>query len=176
MTAPDPLRHLEGELAELERSGLLRLPPAAAAGLLVLCSNDYLGYGAEPWPTSPTGATEIAAGAWASGSGASRLVSGDHAVHASAEQAISAWAGAEAALLFSSGYAANVGTLAALARPGDVVISDALNHASLIDGCRLSGARVVVVPHRDADAAGGVLSECGWAKRRWVVTESYFSM
>jgi 8-amino-7-oxononanoate synthase len=86
------------------------------------------------------------------------------------------WVGAEAALLFSSGYAANVGTLAALAAPGDVVVSDALNHASLIDGCRLSGARVAVVRHRDADAVQGVLSESGGARRRWVVTESYFSM
>src|SRR5262249_8238829 len=84
--------------------------------------------------------------------------------------------GAESALLFSSGYAANVGVVAALARPGDVIVSDALNHASIIDGCRLSGASVRVVPHRDAGAVEAALATSGGATHRWVVTETYFSM
>lgn len=176
----DPLRHLPGELADLERRGLLRTPPALEPAqrtgepLLVLCSNDYLGYSVAPWTGGPA----------SSGAGASRLVTGEHAAHAEAERAIAGWLRTEASLLFSSGYAANVGAISALARPGDVVISDALNHASIIDGCRLSGARIVVVPHRDvsaveralAESRGAHPAESGASRRRWVVTESYFSM
>ena len=169
MPAPrDPLRHLDGELESLELRGLLRAPapPAAREGLLDLCSNDYLGYASDPWPVLNA----------RSGAGASRLVTGSHPAHDEAEDAIADWLGAEAALLFSSGYAANVGVLMAVAGPGDVIVSDALNHASIIDGCRLSGATVRVVPHRDARAVATVLAGTGDARRRWVVTESYFSM
>ncbi|MDI1436098.1 aminotransferase class I/II-fold pyridoxal phosphate-dependent enzyme [Polyangium sorediatum] len=168
MTDLGALRHLAAEITALEQAGLLRKPSAPPpAGCLVLCSNDYLGYGTDPWP-APVEAP--------SGAGASRLVSGHHAEHALAEQTIATWLGFEAALLFSSGYAANVGTLSALARPGDVIVSDALNHASIIDGCRLSGAKVVVVPHRDVAAAEAALEQAQGAPRRWLVTESYFSM
>lgn len=178
----DPLRHLDGELADLDRRGLLRLPPEPGqperGGLLVLCSNDYLGYSAAPWP----------AGGGDSGAGASRLVTGERAEHAGAERAIAAWLRVGASLLFASGYAANVGAIAALARRGDVVLSDALNHASIIDGCRLSGARVIVHPHRDvaaveralrevrSGAAGGAAPPPAERPRVWVVTESLFSM
>lgn len=166
----DPLRHLEGELAALERQGLLRHPapaPLPGGALLNLCSNDYLGYSADPWPD----AQQLRGGA-----GASRLVSGTDAAHDHAEAALAAWLETESALLFSSGYAANVGTVAALAGPGDLVCSDALNHASLIDGCRLSGATIRVLPHRDLAALERALAEGGAARRRWVVSESYFSM
>lgn len=164
----NPLRHLDDELSELEHAGLLRVPRAPGpAGALVLCSNDYLGYAALPWPSG-----DVAA----SGAGASRLVSGTHEAHLLAEREIAAWLGAEEALLFSSGYAANVGTVAALARPGDVIVSDALNHASLIDGCRLSGATIDIVPHLDLDAVERSLVLARGARRRWVVTESLFSM
>jgi 8-amino-7-oxononanoate synthase len=163
----DPLRHLERELEGLEREGLLRRPLAVPVeGLLDLCSNDYLGYARDPWPALNA----------RSGAGASRLVSGDRAAHAAAEEAIADWLGTEAALLFSSGYAANVGTVAALAGPGDVIVSDALNHASLIDGCRLSGATIRVVPHLDTAAVEAALVAAKGARRRWVLTESYFSM
>jgi 8-amino-7-oxononanoate synthase len=135
-----------------------------------MCSNDYLGYAAEPWPNNATNSKPP------SGAGASRLVSGEHPDHALAEQAIATWLDTEAALIFSSGYAANVGTISALARPGDVVISDSLNHASIIDGCRLSGATIIVVPHNDADAVARALDNAPHAAHRWVVTESYFSM
>ncbi|WP_438025312.1 aminotransferase class I/II-fold pyridoxal phosphate-dependent enzyme [Sorangium sp. So ce233] len=163
------LRHLQDELSELNRAGLLRTPPVAAApaGMLVLCSNDYLGYAGLPW---------LSADDAASGAGASRLVSGTHEAHLIAERELAAWLGTEAALLFSSGYAANVGTLAALARPGDVIVSDALNHASIIDGCRLSRATVEVVRHGDLASVEGALARAGGARRRWVVTESLFSM
>ncbi len=171
-TLPDrgnALRHLEDELSELDRAGLLRTPPAGAAppGVLVLCSNDYLGYASLPWP-SGDGAP--------SGAGASRLVSGTHEAHLAAEREIASWLGAEAALLFSSGYAANVGAVTALAKPGDFVVSDALNHASIIDGCRLSGATVEVVRHADAQAVELALVRGRGARRRWVVTEALFSM
>lgn len=163
----DPLRHLEADLDHLAAQNLLRHPDdAAAEGLLDLCSNDYLGYAQTPWPASEA----------RSGAGASRLVSGNWQSLVSAERAIASWIGAQSALLFSSGYAANVGVLSALAAPGDVIVSDALNHASIIDGCRLSGATVRVVPHLDAGAVDAALAASASARRRWVVTESYFSM
>lgn len=163
----DPLRHLGEELDGLDRRGLLRRPLAGPTeGLLDLCSNDYLGYAGDSWPALNA----------RSGAGASRLVSGNRAAHDHAEKALAEWLGTEDALLFASGYAANVGILSALASPGDVVISDALNHASIIDGCRLSGASIRVVPHLDVAAVGATLAGSGQARRRWVVTESYFSM
>ena len=170
MSRVDPLRHLAGELAALDARGLLRTPPVPSregAALLNLCSNDYLGYASDPWPEGLVGC---------SGAGASRLVSGNFSAHQSAEAALASWLGTESALLFSSGYAANVGTVAALAGRGDVVVSDALNHASLIDGCRLSGAEVRVVPHLDLAATEAALADAGSARCRWVITESYFSM
>jgi 8-amino-7-oxononanoate synthase len=184
---PNALRHLTGELADLNCAGLLRDPAASSipAGALVLCSNDYLGYASLPWPapgywstlggsagTSPAAPPSPPA----SGAGASRLVSGTHPAHIEAERELAGWLSAEAVLLFSSGYAANVGTLSALARPGDLIVSDALNHASLIDGCRLSGAAIAVVSHLDAAAVERALTQAGSARRRWVVTESLFSM
>lgn len=161
------LAHLAGRLADLQHEGLLRssrrsLPPDT----LVLCSNDYLGFAGEP----PRASIEAPTGA-----GASRLISGDHPAHHAAEDAIARWVGADAALLMSSGYAANVGTITALAEAGDLVVSDALNHASIIDGCRLCHAEVAVVPHLDLDAIDAALARHRTG-RRWVVTESYFSM
>jgi 8-amino-7-oxononanoate synthase len=106
-------------------------------------------------------------------------VSGNDRAHEEAEATLASWLGVEAVLLMSSGYAANVGVLSALARRGDLIVSDALNHASLIDGCRLSGATVRIVPHRDAAAVDAALSESSQSpgpQRRWLVTESYFSM
>jgi 8-amino-7-oxononanoate synthase len=104
------------------------------------------------------------------------LVAGERGEHQALEAATARLVRAESALAFSSGYAANVGTLAALASPGDTVVSDALNHASLIDGARLSRARVVVVPHLDLAAIRDALAAPRDHGRVWVVTESYFSM
>jgi 8-amino-7-oxononanoate synthase len=161
---PSPLAHLEEALADLERAGLLRVPPAPRSpGALSFCSNDYLGL-----------ATELAAPG-SSGAGGSRLIAGDRAEHRATERAFARWVGAEDGLLFTSGYAANVGVLSALARAGDVVVSDALNHASIIDGARLSRSEVVVVPHLDVEAVREAL-EARAGRRAWVVTESYFSM
>ena len=168
--SPGALRHLSGELAALERRGLLRVagPTGEDAARLILCSNDYLGYSGEPWSK--------AASVLPGGAGASRLVSGDHPAHAHLEQELARWLGVEAALVFSSGYAANIGVLSALAAPGDVIVSDSLNHASIIDGCRLSGATIVVVPHNAPGEVDAALARSASVRRRWVVTESYFSM
>jgi len=161
---PGSLSFLTERLDDLERQGLRRRPPAAApTDVLSFCSNDYLGLAARPASSAP------------SGSGASRLIAGERDEHRRLERAFAAYVGAEDALAFTSGYAANVGVISALAAPGDVIISDALNHASLIDGARLSRARVVVVPHLDLAALAGALREARPA-RTWVVLESYYSM
>ena len=166
-----PLDHLEGELQQLERAHLLRVPRELPEGTLVLCSNDYLGYAAQPLPLS---AEQLAT--LPSGSGASRLISGSHASHRDLEATLADWVGHESALGFSAGFAANIGVIAALAGDGDAIISDALNHASIIDGCRLSRARVLVAKHDDLGSVTRALEDSGAARRRYVITETYFSM
>lgn len=162
----DPLAHLDAALADLRRAGTFRDPaPARWAGPRPsFASNDYLGLAAEPLRSGAPG-----------GAGASRLLGGTHAAHEALEADLADWVGAPAALLFSSGYAANVSAVAALAGPGDRILSDALVHASLIDGARLSRAEVVVVPHVDLGALEAHLAT-PHAGRTLVVTESYFSM
>ncbi|MBL8608140.1 MAG: 8-amino-7-oxononanoate synthase [Myxococcales bacterium] len=165
MKHPPALGYLADELGQLERDGLLRTPPDDADGLPgSFCSNDYLGFARETSPVPD-----------AFGATASRLVCGTWSAHRDLEVAIAGLVGLPAALAFTSGYAANVGLLSAVLRPEDQVVSDALLHASLIDGMRLSHARVEVVPHLDVHAVRDALRRpC--AGRRWVVTESYFSM
>src|SRR5690606_40890316 len=107
----------------------------------------------------------------APGAGASRLIYGSTTEHLELEEELARWVGTEAALLFSSGYAANVGALSCLLGPGDVALSDALNHASLIDGCRLSRAEVRIVPHLDLAAPEGELRGAAAARARWVRSE-----
>lgn len=160
---------LREELDLLAERGLLREPLCLPEHALVLCSNDYLGYARDP-------VASLELGNLASGAGASRLISGDHTEHRRAENEIADWLGLDAALLMSSGYAANVGVLSSLPTADDVILSDALNHASIIDGCRLSRATTVVVDHLDLGAMHSALERARDAKRRWVVTESYFSM
>jgi 8-amino-7-oxononanoate synthase len=172
-----PLRYLGDELLDLERRGLLRERPTpidgpAGASLLHLCSNDYLGYRSSG-RLAPF--ARRAAEVHAVGAGASRLVTGEHEAHGALERALSAWLEYEETLVFTCGYAANVGVMAALATEGDVIVSDALNHASIIDGCRLSRARCIVVRHNALDDVRAALRKAE-ARRRWVVTESYFSM
>ena len=152
---------LESRLAELEGTGLLRQPPeAAGVDDVDLGSNDYLGLG------RARGTTALG----------SRLLTGDAPAHTILEQALATWVGAETALAFTSGYAANVGLVSALAQPGDLVVSDILNHASIIDGCRLSRADVRVVAHCDVDAVAAALRSRSSRAAAFVVTESYFSM
>ena len=108
------------------------------------------------------------------GAGASRLIAGSLSPHRALEARIARWKGAESALLFNSGYQANLGMISALVGPEDVVFSDELNHASLIDGCRLSRARVIVYKHNDVDDLAQKIGVS--ARRRLVVTDSVFSM
>lgn len=162
--AMDPLAYLSDQLEQLDREGLRRRrPEPLPTGELSFSSNDYLGLASRPAPPAACGA------------GASRLIAGERDEHRRLERALAGWLGAEDALVFTSGYAANIGTLAALAGPGDLVVSDALNHASIIDGARLSRARVARVPHNDAGAVALALAERGEA-RAWVAVETYYSM
>jgi 8-amino-7-oxononanoate synthase len=161
---PQALRFLDEALAEAERGSLLRRrPPPSTGDELTFCSNDYLGLAHRAPPSRPSGA------------GASRLVAGERADHVELERASAGLVGLPAALVFTSGYAANVGLLSALAGPEDLIVSDALNHASIVDGARLARARVAVVPHLDLAAFDRALSEQR-RRRAFAVTESYFSM
>lgn len=135
-------------------------------------SNDYLGLcGDERLVRASIAALER----YGSGGGASRLLAGGSTVHDALEAALARWMGTERAVLFNTGYAANVGVMQALAAPGDEIFSDALNHASIVDGCRLSRAKVTVYPHADVAALAKLLSS-STARRRLVVTDALFSM
>ena len=130
------------------------------------------------WPDTPQvrAAAAEAPAIWGAGATGSRLTTGDFAPHEALEAELAAFKGTEAALLFSSGYAANVGTIPALVGPGDLILSDALNHASLIDGCRLSRAEVRVYRHADADHARALLADRAAFRRALLVTDGVFSM
>ena len=142
--------------------------------LICLASNDYLGLARDP---SIAAAVADGARRWGSGAGASRLVTGHLRVHREAEEALARWVGLPAALVFSSGHAANLGTLQTLLEDGDLVLSDALDHASLIDGCRLSHARVQVFRHRDLGHLEALLrAHRASARTTLIVTDAVFSM
>lgn len=181
---PRRLDSVHAELAELRRRGLLRElrplggpqgPELCLDGRPVVnfCSNDYLGLAAHP---ALAEAAARAAAEEGYGSGAARLIAGNLTAHRTLEARLAEWMGTEAALLFGSGYQANVGVLSALCGPDDAIYSDQLNHASLIDGARLSRAAVHVYPHGDLDALERLLSEGGRYRRRLVASESLFSM
>jgi 8-amino-7-oxononanoate synthase len=140
--------------------------------VLLLCSNNYLGLADHPRVRA---AAADAAMRWGVGAGASRLVSGTMTIHRRLEERLAEFKGRETALLFGSGYLANTGVVSALARPGDVVFSDELNHASIIDGCRLSRAETFVYAHRDVEhLAWGIAQAEG--RGALIVTDSVFSM
>jgi len=139
---------------------------------LLLCSNNYLGLANHP---ALRAAAQHAAAEYGVGAGASRLISGSMRLHHALEEQLAAFKGTEAALLFTSGYQANVGTITALVGRDDAVFSDELNHASIVDACRLSRAGVFVYPHKDVGALQHLLAR-NTARRRLVVTDSVFSM
>jgi 8-amino-7-oxononanoate synthase len=141
--------------------------------VVVFCSNDYLGLASDP---ELARAAADGARRWGAGAGASRLITGTLPVHVEAEEKLARFMGTEGAVLFPSGYHANLGVFSAFVREGDVVHSDALNHASLIDGCRLSRASVRVYPHCDVAALDRALAESPKSGRSWVVSETLFSM
>jgi 8-amino-7-oxononanoate synthase len=170
-------------LEELRESGLyrrLRLVEGEQGArvtldgrpVLLLCSNDYLGLAGHPRVRE---AAAEAAMRWGAGAGASRLIAGNMQPHGALEERLAAFEGYEAALLFGSGYLANVGTIAALAGRGEVVFSDELNHASIIDGCRLSRAETFVYRHCDVEHLAWGLGRTG-KRGSLIVSDGLFSM
>lgn len=168
-----PLAWLDGVERQRRQAGLrrsLRTRPAVVAEV-DLASNDYLGLSRHPEVIE---AGVRALRIWGAGATGSRLVTGNTELHEQFERALADFVGAQTALVFSSGYTANMGALASLSGPGSLVVSDAAAHASLVDGCRLSRARVVVTPHLDVDAVEAALAARD-EERAVVVTDSVFS-
>jgi len=174
---------IEARLQELRDTGLYRRmrmisgpqgPRVVLDGkpVLLLCSNNYLGLADHPRVRE---AAADAAMRWGVGAGASRLVSGTMTIHRRLEERLSDFKGAEATLLFGSGYLANVGVISALASRGSVVFSDELNHASIIDGCKLSGAEKVVYDHCDTEHLEFGLRRLE-GRSALIVSDSVFSM
>ena len=165
---------LDDAAAIRRTAGLRRTlrPRPAVEPVIDLASNDYLGLARDPRVIE--GAVH-AARTWGAGSTGSRLVTGSTELHAQLEDELAAFCGAVAALVFSSGYTANLGAVTALSGPGAVVVSDAASHASLVDACRLSRARVVVVPHADVPAVNAALAARS-EPRALVVTDSVCSV
>lgn len=165
--------HLKRQLAE--RSGVQRAGRVTIDGnsFINFSSNDYLGLAADR-RLGDAVASAVSESGW--GSGASPLVTGRASLHARLESELADFEGTEAALLFTSGFTANLGTIAALVGRDDAVFSDAKNHASIIDGCRLSGACVHVYRHRDVAHLAELLHRADDRGRRLIVTDSLFSM
>ncbi|MDI3418296.1 8-amino-7-oxononanoate synthase [Streptomyces luteolus] len=148
----DPFAWLDDQAERRRAAGLVRTlrPRTADSDLLDLASNDYLGLALHP---EVTGGAAAAAHRWGGGATGSRLVTGTTALHTELERELAEFCGFEAALVLSSGYAANLAAVTALGPHGGLIVSDAGNHASLIDGCRLARATTSVVAHADPDAA-----------------------
>src|SRR5713226_2302620 len=181
--SPLIFQRLADQLAELERRGLRRSrlvrqspqgPRIVVDGreVLAFCSNDYLGLANHPRIVE---AAIEAASRYGVGEGASHLLTGHSAVHERLEEKLAEFMQMPRTLLFSTGYQANIGAVTALAGPEDAIFSDALNHASLIDGVRLSRARVVRYPHADLAFLSGALAESD-ARTKLIVTDGVFSM
>ncbi|MBT2529686.1 8-amino-7-oxononanoate synthase [Streptomyces sp. ISL-99] len=169
----DPFDWIDEQAAVRARAGLVRTlrPRPAESALLDLASNDYLGLTHRP---EVTAAAADAARRWGAGATGSRLVTGSTRLHAELERELADFCGFEAALVLSSGYAANLAALTALSGHGSMIVSDALNHASIVDGCRLSRATTAVVPHADPDAVRKTLD--AHDGRALAVTDSVFSV
>jgi 8-amino-7-oxononanoate synthase len=155
-------------------AGLVRRlrPRTPDAALLDLASNDYLGFTRRPEITE---AAASAARRWGAGATGSRLVTGSTELHAELERELADFCGFEAALVLSSGYAANLAALTALSAHGSLIVSDAGNHASIVDGCRLSRAETAVVPHAEPMSVRKTLGAHP-GRRALVVTDSVFSV
>jgi 8-amino-7-oxononanoate synthase len=180
----DPLAWIDDALGDLERAGLRRRLAVRRGSqtarvvldgreLVNFGSNDYLGLASDERLIE---AARIAAEREGWGGGASPLVSGRSEPHAELERRLAEFEDTEAALVFPSGFAANAGIIPALADEGDAIFGDAKNHASLIDGCRLSKATRFVYPHRDCAALEAMLRDATRFRRRLIVTDTLFSM
>ncbi len=179
-----PSDFLLEELVRLKNEDLYRscsliegeqLPRVRVAGqsVVMLSSNNYLGLAAHQKLKE---AAKTAIDRYGCGSGASRLIAGNMELHEQLEERIARFKGTEAALVFNSGYHANLGLVSSLVGPGDTVFSDELNHASIIDGCRLSRAEIKVYPHKDMAALEALLAESAESRRKLIVTDGVFSM
>lgn len=172
-TDTSPLAWLDDVEQQRRRAGLRRslTPRPAVGGEVDLASNDYLGLARHPEVIE---AGVAALRTWGAGSTGSRLVTGNTELHEQLEAELAEFVGAASALAFSSGYTANLGAVTSLSGPGSLVVSDAAAHASLVDACRLSRARVVVSPHRSVAAVEAALAGRD-EERALVVTDSVFS-
>jgi glycine C-acetyltransferase len=180
----DPLAYLKEELAALEEQGLRQHPRVLESeqrartrfdgrDVVNLASNNYLGLAAHPRLKE---AASRAAAEFGAGSGAVRTIAGTMSMHLELERRFAEFKGAEHALMFQAGFTANSGTVAAILTKEDVIVSDELNHASIIDGARLSRAQIKVYPHKDVEAAAALLAESTDAKRKLLITDGVFSM
>jgi glycine C-acetyltransferase len=179
------LDHLEEALAELREQGLLLHPRTleGATGarsrfdgrdVINLASNNYLGLANHPRVNAAASKAALEFGA---GSGAVRTIAGTMTLHRELERRFADFKHADDALMFQSGFTANAGTVAAILSKEDVIVSDALNHASIIDGARLSRAEIKVFPHKDVDAADALLTETASPGRhQLLITDGVFSM
>ena len=180
----DPLAFLSTELDSLKQQGLYRRlrvlesEPAARAtfdhkSVVNLSSNNYLGLTTHPKLVK---AALDAVENYGVGSGAVRTISGTMAMHMELEQRLAKFKHVESVVVFQSGFAANAGTVAAVLTKEDVIISDELNHASIIDGARLSKATIKVFPHKDVDAARKIIQELPAGQKKILITDGVFSM
>ena len=180
----DPLEYLSAELASLRDQGLYRrlrvLDSEQRAHTSVdhrsvvnLSSNNYLGLTTHPRLRERAAAALATLGV---GTGSVRPIAGTMAIHMELERRLAAFKKTEAAVVFQSGFAANAGTVASILTKDDAIVSDELNHASIIDGARLSRATIKVFPHRDVDAARRILEELPRAQRKLLITDGVFSM
>ena len=178
-----PTAWIGAELASLKEQSLLRVSyeiehrfgceiSLGGRKLLLAASNDYLGLSTDPRVRE---AAADAARRWGGGSSASPLVSGYSELQSQLESEIASFKGCDDCVVFSSGYLANIGTITALVGKGDVVFSDELNHASIIDGCRLSGAEIRIFRHSDPENLD-TLAKKGGYRRGLIVTDGVFSM
>jgi glycine C-acetyltransferase len=184
MMRADPLRYLSDELDSLKAQGLYRhlriLDGEQKAhtsfddrSVVNLSSNNYLGLTTHP---KLRAAALEATRALGVGSGSVRTIAGTMSVHMELERRLAAFKHTEATVVFQSGFAANAGTVSAVLGKDDFIVSDELNHASIIDGARLSRATIKVFPHRDAKAARAIVQELPRDKRRLIITDGVFSM
>jgi len=188
MPLTGPLAFLDDELAALRAQGVYRWPRRLTGEqapvcvydgrrVINLCSNNYLGLANDPRLKA---AARTAIDEYGVGSGAVRTIAGNLAIHEQVEARLAAFKHTEAALLYQSGFTANAGTVSAILGRGDVVVSDELNHASIIDGCRLSGAERKIFPHRDVDAARRALADAregaSGPRKVLLITDGVFSM
>src|SRR5216117_450620 len=180
----NPLDFLTIELDSLKQQGLYRQlrvlegeqKPTTTFDhrqVVNLSSNNYLGLTTHPRLRERALEATRALGV---GTGSVRTIAGTMAIHVELEQRLAAFKKTEAVVVFQSGFAANAGTVAAVLTKDDVVVSDELNHASIIDGCRLSRATIKVVPHKDVNAARKVLQDLPPNQRKLLITDGVFSM